>query len=316
MDLARRAGSYLEEQGVERGVLDAELLLASVLGINRLDLYLQFDRPVTPAELSGFRECVRRRARREPLQYITGSAAFREFEVPVDRRVFIPRPETEILAGEVLDWSERRYGPQHPPTASAGGTGAESVDDAGLDLLEIGTGSGAMAIALAREGPFRRVLGTDISPEAVSVAAANARLCGLEETTDAPVIEFRCGRSYEPLRPGERFDVIVSNPPYIPSAEIEDLAPEVRDWEPRRALDGGADGLRQIREIVSEASGWLAPGGLLALEVGYGQAGAVRDLIESDPTFAAARVCPDLTRRERFVLGRARPAGSFTQQLT
>ena len=284
MALARRAGAYMEEKGIQGGGLDAELLLAELLGLNRLELYLQFDRPITPTELAQYRTLIRRRARREPLQYITGKAAFREIELAVDRRVAIPRPETELLVGEILAWAGRRGALRAHPT-----------------VLEIGTGSGAIALSLLGEDPFHRVVATDLSADALDVASANARALGLEGR-----IEFRQGDCFDPLEAGERFDVIVSNPPYIPSGEIESLEPEVRQWEPALALDGGVDGLRELRRIVAGAPSWLNPGGLLALEVGHRQAEPVSATVRASPYFAAARISPDLACRDRFVLGRAR----------
>jgi release factor glutamine methyltransferase len=278
LDLARLAAEHLAAKGVPDARLDAELLLAHVLGIRRLDLYLQFERPLGPEAVAAYREAVRRRARREPLQYITGEAAFRAITVRVDPRVLIPRPETEVLVGEVL--------------AAVGGGGGQ------ITGVDIGTGSGAIALSLLEEGPFGRVVATDVSAGALEVAASNAASLGLEER-----LELRRGSVWEPIGEGERFHVIVANPPYVMESERAALMPEVRDHEPEGALFGGADGLAVIRELVSGASSHLHAGGLLALEVGPTQATAVAELM-GGAGLVGARVVADLTGRDRLVLAR------------
>jgi release factor glutamine methyltransferase len=288
LDLARLAAEHLAAKGVADARLDAELLLAHVLGLRRLDLYLQFERPVGADAVAAYREAVRRRARREPLQYITGEAAFREITVRVDPRVLIPRPETEVLVGEVL--------------AAVGAVGAGRGRGTGgggqITGVDMGTGSGAIALSLLVEGPFGRVVATDVSAGALEVAAANAASLGLEER-----LELRRGSVWEPIGEGERFHVIVANPPYVMESERAALMPEVRDHEPEGALFGGADGLAVIRELVSGASSHLHAGGLLALEVGPTQAKAVAELM-GGAGLVGARVVPDLAGRDRLVLAR------------
>ena len=263
------SGGYLEGKGVERGRLDAEHLLADVLGLERLQLYLQFDRPLQPAELDRYRPLLKRRAQREPLQYILGRAAFRELELEVGEGVLIPRPETEILLDEVFEWAR----------------GEESTEMAALDL---GTGSGAIALSLLHEGPFTRVVATDVSDTALAMAKKNAEANGLAEA-----VEFRAGPYFDP---------VVSNPPYVAEAEAATLQPEVRDWEPGEALFSGPDGLDALRTITAQARGYLRPGGMLALEVGSGQAGLVLGLLEDTEEYTDVRVRRDLTDRERVVL--------------
>jgi release factor glutamine methyltransferase len=278
--LMRWSGDYLEEKGVERGRLDAEHLLAHALGVERLQLYLQFDRPLEAGELDRFRPLLKRRARREPLQYILGRAAFRELDLSVDPRVLIPRPETEVLVEEVLAWARA-------------GTRAD------LSAMDVGTGSGAIALSLALEGPFTRVLATDASADALAVAEQNARAAGLAER-----VELRCGSLFDGVRAEETFDVVVSNPPYVTESELASLEPEVAAWEPRSALVGGPDGLVVIRRIVTEAVGHLPAGGLLALEVGAAQAGPVVAAVEESDAYDEVRVRRDLAGRERVVLAR------------
>jgi release factor glutamine methyltransferase len=281
LDLARLAAEHLATKGVPDPRLDAELLLAEVLGVRRLDLYLQFERPLTEEVVAAYREAIRRRSRREPLQYITGRAAFRELVLSVDPRVLIPRPETEALVGEVLAWA----------SSGAGGGGG-----ALLSALDLGTGSGAIALSLLREGAFGRVVATDISAPALEVAASNAAALGLTDR-----LELRQGSLWEPIGDEERFDVIVANPPYVMDSERVDLMPEVRDHEPAVALFAGPDGLALVRQIVAGSERRLRPGGLLALEVGAGQAGTVVGLMV-DGGLPAPRVARDLAGRERIVL--------------
>ena len=276
--LALWSAGYLSKRGVEQGRLDAEHLLAHSLGVGRLDLYLQHDRPLAPEELERFKPLLKRRARREPLQYIVGRAPFRELDIFVDPRVLIPRAETEVLVDVVLDWARLRGG-------------------SALTAADVGTGSGAIALSLAVEGPFRRVLATDSSSEAIAVAAKNVNEAELES-----VVELRTGWLLEALQ-RERFDVLVSNPPYVANRERASLAPEVRDWEPEGALFAGDDGLEIMHPLLEGATAHLRTGGLLALEVGLGQAPAVAELMEATGGFEDVQVRRDLTGRLRIVVG-------------
>jgi release factor glutamine methyltransferase len=279
MELVGWTANYLQEKGFHNPRLNGELLLAGTLGLKRLDLYLQHDRPLRADEMAEFKARLLRRAKREPLQYIDGTAAFRHLVLRVDRRVLIPRPETELLVQAVLDWAAGREA---------------------LAALDVGTGSGAIALALASEGPFARVLAVDVSAGALEVARANAR----EAATAAPV-ELRLGSLYEAAA-GERFDVVVSNPPYVGEDERVSLDAEVRDWEPGQALFAGAGGLEVIRPLVEQAPAHLRPGGLLAMEIGAGQAAAVRELIRATAAFAEPRVKADLAGRDRIVTAELR----------
>lgn len=281
--LMRWSGEYLEQKGVERGRLDAEHLLAHALGVARLQLYLQFDRPLERPELDRFRPLLKRRAQREPLQYIVGRAAFRELELHVDPRVLIPRPETEVLVDEVLAWA----------------AGQKAQGRGEFSALDLGTGSGAIALSLVREGPFVRVVATDASAVALEVAAANAAAVGLADS-----VELRHGALFDAVRDDESFDVVVSNPPYVAEAEMVSLQPEVAEWEPREALVGGPDGLMVIRSIVADAGRYVAAGGLLALEIGAGQVGPVMAAVEGAGGYDEVRVRRDLAGRERVVLAR------------
>jgi release factor glutamine methyltransferase len=285
--VAGKAASWLAERGVESARLDAELLLAGVLGLKRLDLYLQHDRPLTAAELERYRDAVRRRGRREPLQYILGVVDFRGLALHVDPRALIPRPETEVLVGAVLDWAR--------PAAER--LGRELV------AADIGTGTGAIALSLLREGPFSRVLATDVSADALALAQDNARRCSL----DARLV-LRTGESLAPLA-DETFDVLVSNPPYVGESERDALAPEVRDWEPAAALFAREGGLAVLLSLVNDGARHLREGGLLALEVGLGQAEPLADVAESTGRYTGIQVLPDLAGRPRLVLAERRPGG-------
>ncbi len=274
------SADYLAARGVEAARLDAEHLLSHVVGVSRLQLYLEHDRPLTPAELDGFRPLLRRRAAREPLQYILGHQPFRELDLEVSPSVLVPRPETELLVGEVLEWAR----------------GRGRTD---LTAWDVGTGSGAIGLSLAFEGPFASVLATDVADDALEVARRNRGAAGLEGR-----VELRRGGLFEPLRPDERFDVVVSNPPYVPEHAEAELQPEVVDWEPRSAVFAGPDGLEVLRGLVEGAPAALEPGGLLALEVGLGQAGPVSALLEERGRYHDVRVRRDYAGKPRIVLAR------------
>jgi len=283
------SAAYLESKGVARARLDAEYLLAHVLELDRLQLYLQFERPLTPAELDGVRPLLKRRARREPLQYVLGTAAFRDLELHVDERVLIPRPETEELVDRVLAWMrERRDGPTR--------------------FLDVGTGSGAIAVSLASEQPNTSGVASDVSADALAVARRNA-----EPVSDS--VDLRLGSLYEAVRPGEVFDVVVANPPYVRLEERIDLAPEVLNFEPDLALFAGPTGLAVLTPLIQESPQVLAPGGLLALEFGADQGAQVRALAEAVAGLEDVRICRDLSGRDRILLAhRTRSdAGSATQ---
>ena len=262
---------YLAEKGVDNARLEAEWLLAAALGLERIGLYVNFDKPLGEAELAACRGLVARRARREPLQYILGSQEFCGLEFAVAPGVLIPRHDTETLVAEAL---------RRAPAART--------------VLEIGVGSGCIAVTLARSLPEAVVWGVDISPEALALAWRNAERHGVRLTLAE-------GSLFEPY-PGERFDLIVSNPPYIPTADLDFLQPEVREWEPRGALDGGPDGLDCYRRLVPAAPAHLIPGGWLLVEVGIGQAEAVQEMF-ARAGFGELFVAQDPGRVDRVVGG-------------
>ncbi len=232
--------------------LDAELLLCRVLGYDRVRLIVDAARPLTPEELAGFRELIQRRRRDEPIAYILGQREFYGLTFRVDSRVLVPRPDTEILVEAAL----RR---------------TQTADQFGV-ALDLCTGSGCVAIAFASSRPTWQVWATDLSTDALEVARDNALRLGTARVC------FRHGDLYGALDPQLRFDLITANPPYIPSRDIPHLDTNVRDFEPRLALDGGAAGLDTVARVVTGASERLNPGGVLALEIGFDQAARTSEL--------------------------------------
>lgn len=277
LEILRRTTEFLAKKGVESPRLNAEHLLAHALGVERMGLYLQFERPLDEPTLEKLRPLVRRRGQREPLQHIVGTVDFGSLELATDRRALIPRPETEYLTALLVE--------QHatPPPAS---------------LLDLGTGSGAIALELARRFPEARVVAADRSTEALALARENAARNKLDTR-----VEWRAGDWFGPIRAEERFDWIVSNPPYLTEQEWADCAPEVREYDPKPALVAPEAGLADARTILRAALAHLAPGGLLALEVGLEH--PARLATEARALgYATATAVADLTQRPRYLLAR------------
>jgi len=272
-----------QRAGIATARLDAEVLLALVLGCARIDLYASaLDRPLDAGERDRFRELVRRRLEHEPVAYISGTREFWSLALRVDRRVLIPRPETETLVEQAL---------------------ARLPADRPAVVCDVGTGSGAIALALLSERPRLRAVATDLSAGALAVAAANA--AALRDAAAAPLaarLDLRAGDLFAVLRDGERFDLIVSNPPYVPAGELPALMPDVRDHEPPLALDGGADGLDVVRRLVAGAAAHLAPGGALLVEIGAGQRAAAAALAAPGGPFLPAQAVPDHAGIDRVLV--------------
>ena len=277
------ATDALAAAGVPEARLDAELLLAHASGRGRASLIADPAAEIPPAVARTYGELVRRRLRREPLAYIVGSKGFRRIELEVDRRVLVPRPETELLVEVALEWEPGR-------------------------VLDVGTGSGAIALAVAEEMPGVEVVATDTSPGALEVARANAARLGL-----AGRVRFEAGT----LPEGESFDLVLANLPYVAEADWAGLQPEVTEWEPREALLAGADGLDAYRELLapmdagpaeclrptfSDSPALLDAIGAVAVEIGEGQALEVAELMR-DAGFAEIEVRSDLAGIERVVVG-------------
>lgn len=269
LELLRTAAAFLGERGVPAARLDAEVLLAHVLGTDRMGLYVQHDKPLQPAEVDAYRAAIRRRAAREPVAYITGRKEFMSLEFAVDRRVLIPRPETELLVETVERELQRRF-PQGSPLVAA----------------DLGTGSGAIAIALARRIPFLTVWACDIDAGALAVAAANAVRHGVAERVIC--VQGDWTAALPPQRAGD-WHALIANPPYVAQAEAVALAEEITRYEPPLAVFAGDDPLVFYRRLAAAAPGLLRPDGLVAVEVGAGQASSVSAL------FAARGLTPGET---------------------
>jgi len=274
------AADDLKRRGHEAARLEVELLLGSVLGLDRIGLVLQSERPLAAPELAAFRELFKRRRAGEPVAYLLGEREFYGITLRVDARVLVPRPDTECLVEVAL---ER--------------TRARSMLGQALDIC---TGSGCVAIAFARQRPTWTVTASDISPDALAVATDNAHRTGAIRN-----VRLLQGSIFEAVR-GERFDLITANPPYIPAAEIAGLPVDVRDFEPRLALDGGPDGLDIAREIVRQAPEHLTPGGLLALEIGSDQGDQTLEILRAGG-FCDVELARDLAGRARVVSGYGPP---------
>jgi release factor glutamine methyltransferase len=305
LEVLKWTTSRFAERGLASPRLDAELLAAHAFGLARIALYAQFDRPLQPTELGALRALVKRRQAGEPVAYITGRKEFWSLDLAVDPRVLIPRPDTETAVELVLDLlrppraqpTERDL--TEDSTEDATATTATAVQPPPLRIADIGTGSGAIALALKRELPHAEVIAVDVSPDALTVARGNADKLGL-------MIDFVSGSLAAPLAGRAPFDVIVANLPYIPRTEIAGLAPEVQT-EPRLALDGGPDGLDLVRQLVLQAGALLRPGGRLVLEIGQGQAAATAALCRA-AGFATVGTRRDLDGIERVVFAQTAPA--------
>lgn len=271
------AADDFRARGIDSPRLDAELLLGHVLGVDRVRLILESPRMLSAAELASYRELIQRRRRREPIAYIRGEREFYGLPIKVDRRVLVPRPDTETLVEVALERTAR-----------------VNLDG---DLLDLCTGSGCVAVAFSRRRPTWRAIGVDISEDAVDVARENAERAGA-----VLGVSFLVGDLDASLPKDARFDLVTANPPYIPSADIETLDADVRDFEPRIALDGGADGLDVVRRVVAVAAGRLRPAGVVAIEVGAGQAPAVEALLAARG-FANIQRAADYGGHERVVSG-------------
>jgi release factor glutamine methyltransferase len=286
----QKSTEFLAKKGVESPRLQAELLLAHVLKLPRMKLYLNFERALADAETDTFRDLVKRRSQREPLQHITGFTSFCGLEIAVNRSVLVPRPETEMLAELGWRWLQQ------------GGDPKSEIQNPNVGnpiALDFGTGSGCIAIALAVKCPAAKVVALDVSAEALEIAKQNAARNGVVER-----IEFVQGDGLAALNPEMKFNLIISNPPYIPSAEIETLDPEVCDYDPRSALDGGADGLDFYRRIATDARACLKADGKIMLEFGDGQTQAIRKLFEAQNWIVEA-IHADYTQRERFLIAKS-----------
>jgi release factor glutamine methyltransferase len=276
LELINKTTPFFEKQGIDSPRLTIELLLAHLLKNQRLELYLDFERELDEPTLARLRELVKRRAAGEPLQYITGEAEFFGLKLAVDRRVLIPRPETELLVETALSRITNRQSP--------------------ITIIDVCTGSGCVAVALAKNLPQAQVVALDISPEALEVAHSNAKRHNLEKN-----IRFLESDLLEALPDSLRADAVVSNPPYIAVGDVPKLPKEVRGFEPVRALATGEDGFEVLRRLVMDARRVLSPRGFVACEMGAGQRTGVENLFVR-AGYRVVEVVKDLQGHERVIV--------------
>jgi release factor glutamine methyltransferase len=269
----------LSDAGIANERLDAEVLLRHVLKMQKEQLYMNGDAPINAGQEAEFRALLSRRAQREPLSYITGQKEFWSLDFLVTPDVLIPRPETELLVEVALQYMKRlRSGSP-------------------VKVLDLGTGSGAIAVCLAKEHGATEIVAVDISPVALELARVNA-----VRHRVADRIRFLPGDLFAPVKASlETFDLIVSNPPYIRTGELSMLAPEIREWEPTIALDGGADGTDKYRRIIGESHRYLAPGGSIVLEIGADMASAVAELFARSGQYGKVSVYQDYAGKDRVI---------------
>jgi release factor glutamine methyltransferase len=285
-DLLKVTGDYLKEKGINSPRLSAEILLALQLKIDRIRLYLNFDQPLHESEISAYRALIKRRLHREPLQYITGIQEFWSLDFAVGPQVLIPRPESELLVEQIVSLRREK----------------KMLRSQNPKILDLGTGSGVLAIAIALELQGASVWASDISDEALAFARMNAKKHGVEKR-----IEFLLSDLWQKFMDlSFFFDVIVSNPPYIASDHISSLAPEVRDYEPMSALDGGEQGMYFIKEIIKEAPKYLDAGGWILLEMDPEQTTMALELMSKNNDYVEKRRIKDYSGHYRVVMARKR----------
>uniref|UniRef100_A0A7V6A497 Release factor glutamine methyltransferase n=1 Tax=Desulfobacca acetoxidans TaxID=60893 RepID=A0A7V6A497_9BACT len=289
LSLLQWTTGYFEENGVSEPRASAEILLAHTLGLSRLDLYLRHDQPLTPEELARFKALIVRRRLGEPVAYLTGHKEFWSLDFLVTPATLIPRPETEVLVEAVLEVCGGEAGEPRSPGPPLNP----------LLALDVGVGSGALVVALAKELPDLQWLAVDISAAALQVVRENARRHGVGER-----IAFLQGDLLTPFKPVPCLRLLVANLPYVPRVEWEQLPREIRDYEPRGALLGGEDGLDLIKQVCAQAHHYLQAGGWLGLEVGAGQAGSVMGFLDNTKAYDTLKTVDDYQGIPRVVLAK------------
>ncbi len=274
LDVLNKAAVYFKDKGIESHRLDAQLLLGHVLGMKRMDLYMNFDRPLDETELERYRGLVRRRGAREPLQHLVGETPFREITLKTDRRALIPRQETELI----VDLARKALAPGRSNR-----------------ILDVGVGAGPIYLSLLKELPGNEVHGLDASQEAVDLTRENAARNALAAD------HLLRSDLFSALPPDLRFDLIVANPPYVGERELPDLQPEVRDHDPRMALVGGPEGWEFPARLVEEAYGRLEEKGVLIVEIGAGQFPLLKAKSQSRP-WQSCVSAQDYQAIERFLI--------------
>jgi release factor glutamine methyltransferase len=276
-----QASTRLRNEGVESPRLDAELLLAHVLDVNRASILARPDQRLTPKQLTRYRDLVARRAGREPLAYIVGHREFFDLDLVLDRRVLIPRPETELLVEHALRIAHRMASETKTP----------------LRIADVGAGSGAIGVTMAVHLPQATVYALDDSAGALAVVSENARRCGVADR-----VRCRQGDLLSPLHENAPLAMITANLPYVSTAEWLELAPEIREHEPRAALDGGPDGLGLIRRLLATAGPYLQPSGAILIEIGASQGAAVTTLARKYLSQASVQLVQDYAGLDRLVV--------------
>ncbi|MCP4612298.1 MAG: peptide chain release factor N(5)-glutamine methyltransferase [Planctomycetes bacterium] len=271
---------YLTGKGIESPRLSAELLLSHTVELTRIELYTQFDRPVPPEQLDKLRDLVKRAGQNEPIAYLVGRTEFYSLQIDVTPDCMVPRPETELLAERAIEFlRERRTSTQY--------------------VCDLCTGSGCIAVAIANNFTDSRIIATDICGAALAVAAGNVRKHQLNDR-----ITLLCGDLFDPVISGldvNEFDLILSNPPYVSAAEYEKLDKNVKDYEPKKALFAGVNGLDVYSRIIEKAGQFLKPDGALMLEIGYAQGPAVKELLEQTGDFSEIKIEKDFHNNDRIV---------------
>lgn len=277
LEILDKTTSFFESKGIDNPRYDAQHLIAHGLGLNRMDLYLKFDQPLSESELASLRPLVSRRGNREPLQHIIGTTGFRNLTLKCDSRALIPRPDTEGIVDIVLEFSKEK---------------------SCLNILDIGVGTGAIILSIAQEMPGHSYIGTDISPEALDLATENQEQNELSSVTFIQSDLFNASE----LQLKAPFDIIVSNPPYIVSDVIPNLSKEVSGFDPMLALDGGITGLDWYTRFFNEARAFFTQGGISILEIGYDQKQALTDIVAASPDFELIEIRKDYSGNDRFVI--------------
>lgn len=274
LDILNKAADYFKSKGVENSRLDAQLLLGHVLGMKRLELYMNFDRPLNASELAKYREYVRRRGCREPLQHLLGIVPFRELNLKIDKRALIPRQETEII----VDLVRKQIEPGRVNT-----------------ILDVGVGAGPIFLSIKKELPQAKVFGVDNSEACIQLTQENAVLNNLSAEN------LLLGDAFEPFESTMEWDVIVANPPYIGKGEIPHLQPEVRDFDPISALIGGNEGWEFPLQLIEKAFGRLSESGCLILEIGSNQFSLLKEKSHMHP-WKHFNYALDLNGAKRFII--------------
>lgn len=276
--------TFLIQKGIDNPRLSAEILLAHQLKLSRVKLYIAFDQPLNDQEINGYRSLIKRRLNREPIQYITGTQEFWSLDFDVDPRVLIPRPESEILVEQVMLLHKQWLGNNNRRPK----------------ILDLCTGSGALAISIAREIDNASICASDISEDALTVASSNSK----KHNTDKQ-IGFIQGDLWQPIEKlGTKFDFIISNPPYVASVDYESLSPEVRDYEPRQALDGHHNGMFYIEQIIMKGPKYLEPDGWLLIEMDPAQIEIALTMFEKTGNFVEKRCIKDYSHRYRVIIAK------------